>query len=105
MIKLKLFQSEWEGLYNTPIQYFLQASKNYTIVNKDRLTKACYHVLPALEKKCFQGKNKGGAKIVHFEYFEAFVFLEMLKTYPINAQHEWMYTTINMVINMLDNQL
>ena len=105
MIKLKLFQSEWEGLYNMPIQYFLLLKKNSDVVNRNRLHKAFFYELPKLEKKCFLAKNKNGAKCIHLEYFEALAFLELLKQYPINQIDVWLFTTVSMVINMLDSQL
>ncbi len=105
MIKLKLFQSEWEGLLKFPIAYFLEAKKTNEIVNKNRFQKAFFFELPKLEKKCFLAKNKPGAKLVHLDYFEALSLLELLKQYPINAQDVWLQTLISMVINMLDSQL
>ena len=105
MIKLKLFQSEWEALYNFPIQYFLLLKKNTDVVNRTRMQKAFFFELPKLEKKCFLAKNKGGAKQVNFEYFEAFAFLELLKQYPTNVNDVWLQTIIQMSINFLDNHL
>ena len=105
MIKLKLFQSEWEALYNYPIQYYIKAAKIATITNKDRITKAFFYELPKLEKKVFTAKNKAAAKLVNLDYFEALALLELLKQYPINVKDEWLYTLVNMCINFLDHQL